>query len=275
MHRPPAASATTSATSTTSTSTTSTSTTRATGYAVAPATTAAVAVGAIATALAGRLAITSLAEESAVSWVLARASGLTAYLLLTALVTTGLTLAHPAVAGRGWPTRTTRLTVHVALATFTLVFTVLHVVVLATDQWVDVGWAGALLPFASGYRPVGVTLGVLALWSGLITGVTARLAGRVAARVWWPVHKVAAAAFVLVWAHGVVAGSDTPSLAWFYGLTGAAVLGLAVSRYAARTPAEHVDELARSLTADPDAPVTTGPVTTGPVTTGPTARGTR
>lgn len=136
---------------------------------------------------------------------------------------------------------------HVSLATFTLVFTVLHVVVLATDEYAQVGWRGALLPMASVYRPVPVTLGVIALWSGLVTGLTARLAGRVAARIWWPIHKVAAVALVLVWAHSVLAGSDIVALRGFYLATGSAVLGLALTRYGARTPADRVAELERSL----------------------------
>jgi predicted ferric reductase len=180
---------------------------------------------------------------SPVAWVFARASGVTSYLLLVTLVTTGLVLSHPWSRGIRRPSARTRLGLHVSLATFTLVFTVLHVAVLATDPWAQVGWRGAVLPMASTYRPVPVTLGVLALWAGLVTGVTARLAGSVAARVWWPVHKIAGAALVLVWAHSVLAGTDVVGLRGFYLATGFAVLGLAVTRYAARTPTDRVAEL--------------------------------
>ena len=184
---------------------------------------------------------------TAVTWVLGRASGVTSYVLLLLLVSTGLVLAHPWARHLSRPSPRTRLAVHVSLATFTLVFTVLHVVVLATDEYAQVGWRGALLPMASVYRPVPVTLGVIALWSGLVTGLTARLAGRVAARIWWPIHKVAAVALVLVWAHSVLAGSDIVALRGFYLATGSAVLELALTRYGARTPADRVAELERSL----------------------------
>lgn len=215
----------------------------------------AASTGLVLTALAGSAAVglaawtvvTTLLGTSPVSWVLGRASGLTAYVLLLALVTTGLALSHPWVRGLRRPSPTARLRLHVALATFTLAFTVLHVVVLATDPWAQVGWRGALLPLASTYRPVPVTLGVLALWAGLLTGVTARSAGSIAARIWWPVHKVAAGILVLVWSHSVLAGSDTPTLRWFYVSTGVAVIGLAITRYGARTPADRVAELNREL----------------------------
>lgn len=193
-------------------------------------------------------------QGTAVHWVLGRAAGVTSYVLLLLLVATGLVLAHPWARHLRLPSPRTRQSTHVALATFTLVFTVLHVVVLATDPWAQVGWAGALLPMASTYRPVAVTLGVLALWSGLVTGMTATFAGRFAARVWWPIHRVAAVALGLVWAHSVLAGSDVAALQGFYLATGSALLGLAVTRYAAKTPADRVAELTAGL-ADPPTPV--------------------
>lgn len=186
-------------------------------------------------------------STESMTWVLARASGVTSYVLLLALVLTGLGLAHPWAARLVRPRPTTRLALHASLATFTLVFTVLHVVVLATDEWAQVGWRGALLPMASTYRPVPVTLGVLALWAGLVTGLTARWAGRVGGRVWWPVHKAAAGVFVLVWVHSVLTGTDTPALLGFYLGTGALVVAFGVSRYLARTPADLVADAQRAV----------------------------
>ena len=214
----------------------------------------AIVASAASAGLAGWIAIGTLRGTSKMIWVLGRASGLTAYVLLLTLVATGLMLSHPWSRRMRHPTPAARLGLHISLATFTLAFTALHVVVLATDPWAQVGWRGAILPLASTYRPVPVTLGVLAAWAGLVTGLTARLAGTVAARVWWPVHKVAAGVLVLVWAHSVLAGSDTPVLRWFYLATGAAVLGLAVTRYCARTPADLVAELHRSTAALPAEP---------------------
>ena len=84
--------------------------------------------------------------------------------------------------------------------------------VLATDEHARVGWTGALAPMASGYRPLAVTLGVLGLYAGLAAGLTAALAGRMAGRIWLPIHRVAGVSLVLVWAHSVLAGTDTPAL---------------------------------------------------------------
>ena len=212
---------------------------------------------AVGTGLLGAATVASLAAaawlvmgamgHTTAHWVLGRAAGLTSYVLLLALVTTGILLAHPWARHLTLPSARTRLALHAGLATYTLVFTVLHVVVLATDPWAKVGWVGALLPMASRYRPVPVSLGVIAVWAGLLTGLTARFAGRFVGRLWWPLHKLAAALLALVWAHSVLAGSDVVALRAFYLGTGCAVVALAVTRYAARTAADEVWDLARDL----------------------------
>jgi hypothetical protein len=178
-------------------------------------------------------------------WILGRAAGLSSYVLLLLLVATGLVLSHPARSRLRRPSAVTRIRLHVSLAVFTLALTVLHVVVLATDSYAHVGWRGTFVPMGADYRPVAVTLGVLGVYAGLLAGLTAAFSGRrLIARLWWPVHKVASVSLVLVWAHGVYAGIDTPALMGLYVATGVAVLALAVWRYVARTPADRVAELA-------------------------------
>jgi len=199
--------------------------------------------GGVSAWLVGR-AVGAVAGDQNAPWIVGRASGLAAYLLLVALVVVGLLLAHPRRTRWRRPGPELRLRVHVSLAMFTLALIVLHVVVLATDEYAKVGWWGALLPMASRYRPAAVTLGVLGAYCGLLTGLTAALAGRLARRAWWPLHKVAVAGLVLVWVHAVLAGSDSAALRLMYLGTAAGVLALAVTRYAARTPGDRVREMA-------------------------------
>jgi sulfoxide reductase heme-binding subunit YedZ len=191
--------------------------------------------------LAGR-AVGAVAGDRNAPWIVGRASGIAAYLLLVALVVLGLLLSHPRRTRWRRPGPELRLRSHVGLAVCTCALLVLHVIVLATDKYARVGWWGALLPMASGYRPAAVTLGVLGAYCGLATGLTAALAGRLARRVWWPLHKAAVAALVLVWAHGVLAGSDSAALRLMYLATAAGVLLLALTRYAAGTPADRLRE---------------------------------
>lgn len=179
------------------------------------------------------------AADSTPLWLLARISGLAALAMLTALVGLGLALAHPRGTALRTLNRRTLLSVHLGLAAFTGVFLVLHVLVLAFDDYAGVGWAGVLLPLGATYRPVPVTLGWLALYGGLAAGLTARLAGRVG-RVWWPIHRVAIVVYAAAWLHGVLAGSDSATLTLAYAASLLLVLSLAASLYLTDPVRRHV-----------------------------------
>lgn len=209
-----------------------------------------VTVSAVATSYLVGLAVQGVAGDRMAPWILGRAAGITSYLLLVGLVLMGLVLSHPARARLRRPTVAVRLRTHVSLSVFALVFTVLHIVVLATDSYAGVGWKGAFVPMGSAYRPLPVTFGVIALYAGLAAGITAALAGRVSRRVWWPIHKVALVSLALVWAHGLLSGIDTPLLLGLYVVTGGLVVGVAVSRYVTRPPRSEVDELAEVRAAE-------------------------
>jgi len=184
-----------------------------------------------------------VAGDRMAPWILGRAAGVCAYLLLVALVLLGLLLSHPWRSRVRWPSTATRIRTHIALAVFTLAFTALHVVVLATDRYAGVGWWGALVPMRAAYRPVATTLGLIGLWSAVLAGLSAALAGRLPRRLWWPLHKVAAVSLVLIWVHGVLGGGDTPALLALYIATATVVVAVALTRYLARTHGDLVREL--------------------------------
>lgn len=163
-------------------------------------------------------------------WILGRASGIVAYLLLVAVILLGLSLSHPYRSAHG-RSLAMRMRVHVTLSLLAFGLLVLHVVVLATDRYAGVGWWGAALPMGSHYRPTGVSLGVIGAWIGMLSGFSAAAAGRLPGRLWVPLHRVAAVSFVLIWLHGVLAGSDTAALLWLYLGTGMLVVLAAASRY--------------------------------------------
>jgi hypothetical protein len=190
------------------------------------------------------MGVQAIAGDRMGPWILGRAAGITSYLLTVALVLMGLLLSHPARARVRRPSAAVRIRTHVSLSVFALVFTVLHVVVLATDKYAGVGWWGVFVPMGSTYRPLPVTLGVIGLYAGVAAGLTAALAGHLSRRLWWPIHKVAIVALALVWLHGMLAGIDTPVLVALYVVTGGIVMGVAVSRYLTRTPRSEVGELA-------------------------------
>jgi hypothetical protein len=187
------------------------------------------------TGIVAGLVIARVHGNKMAPWILGRATGICAYVLLVALVVLGLTLSHPRRAERG-RTAMLRMRAHIVLSLLTLALIALHIVVLATDRFAGVGWWGAALPMGAQYRPVSVTFGVVGAWVGLLAGLSAAAAGRLPRRAWWPLHKVAGVSFVLIWLHGVFAGSDTRPMFGMYAGTGALVLVVAVGRYTARRP---------------------------------------
>ncbi|MET3803300.1 sulfoxide reductase heme-binding subunit YedZ [Nakamurella sp. UYEF19] len=169
-------------------------------------------------------------------WLVARAAGASALLLLTVATLAGLVLSHPRRAGLRGLSPTTRLRLHVSLTVFALVFTALHVVVLVLDPYAKVGWMGALVPMGAAYRPLPVTLGVISLWAGAAAGLSAALAGRLRIRWWRGLHRAAALSWVAAWVHAVLAGSDSGRWTTAYAAMGIAVLAAAWWRYAAGRP---------------------------------------
>jgi sulfoxide reductase heme-binding subunit YedZ len=169
-------------------------------------------------------------------WLVARAAGASALLLLTVATLAGLLLSHPGRAGIRGLSPTTRLRLHVSLTVFALAFTALHVVVLVLDPYAKVGWVGALVPMGAAYRPLPVTLGVISLWAGAAAGISAALAGRIRIRWWRGLHRAAGLSWLAAWAHAVLAGSDSGPWTAAYVATGIVVLAAAWWRYAAGRP---------------------------------------
>lgn len=180
-------------------------------------------------------------------WLTGRALGIAAYLALTALVVLGVWIRHP------WRLRhpvvhsETRLRVHATLATATIALIAGHLVSLASDKYAGVGWIGALVPFRAVYRPTAVSLGVIAMLFMVLLFVTARSAGRVGARHWLSYHRLAGVNFVLVWFHGVLAGTDTAALRLLYVGTGGIVVFLTLTRYTMGRRSHRRDDTVETL----------------------------
>lgn len=139
-------------------------------------------------------------------WLLARASGFTAYVLLTLSVLAGL-----AVKSR--PFRSVRpaaqTDTHRALALAGLAMLVLHGAALVLDQTVRLPLYALVVPLASGYRPVAVAFGVLAAELMALVYWSFSLRRRIGARTWRRLHWLTYAVFLGATVHGLTAGTDT------------------------------------------------------------------
>lgn len=186
-------------------------------------------------AVALAVAVAPTLRSRYLPWITGRGLGIASYVALAGLVGLGLLYRHPWRARLGIHPESL-LRAHAVLGTSTVALVTAHVVALAGDPYAGVGWLGAVVPGASRYRTGAVALGVVALGLLLAVAGTARLAGRLGARHWRQLHYLAGPLFVLVWLHGVLAGTDTAALRALYVATAAVLAGLAVSRVLARAP---------------------------------------
>ncbi len=173
-------------------------------------------------------------------WLAGRATGITAYLLLTLQVILGLVLSHPANQTT-WRLSRRLFPWHENAWVFVLAFLGVHIVSLIADPFAGVGIGGAFVPGLSSYRSSAVALGTLALYALLVTGLTARYTTRLPAGAWLRIHRFAIVVFALAWMHGLLAGTDSGTLVPLYLATGVGVLAALayrwwVSRHAPAAP---------------------------------------
>jgi sulfoxide reductase heme-binding subunit YedZ len=140
-------------------------------------------------------------------WLLARASGFTAYALLTASVLAGLVLkARPF--GRALKPMTVT-DIHRFLALLGLGMLGMHGVTLMLDQTVHMPLAGLLVPGSSPYRPAAVAVGVVGAELMLLLYLSFFFRPRIGARNWRRLHWATYLVFGLATIHGFAAGTDS------------------------------------------------------------------
>jgi len=148
-------------------------------------------------------------------WLLARASGLTAYVLLTTTVLAGLVLKSRPFKRVLKPAAVTD--VHRFLTSLALGMLVVHGVSLTVDRTVHMPLAALVVPGASPYRPIPVALGVVACELAVLVAVSFSVRRRIGIRNWRRLHWATYALFVLATVHGIAAGTDS-SRPWALGL---------------------------------------------------------
>lgn len=145
-------------------------------------------------------------------WFVARASGIVALIVLTLAVVWGL-FYSTRLLGRK-PTPKWLLDLHRFLGGLAVLFTTVHLVALAADNYVHFGIAEILLPFASEWQPGAVAWGVVAFYLLVAVEVTSLLMRRLPRRLWRAVHMTSWVLFWLAVVHGATAGTDAGNVAY-------------------------------------------------------------
>ncbi len=157
----------------------------------------------------------SSAVWNAVVWDVARAGGITAYVLLTLAVLVGLALSLRLQSSR-WP-RLINSELHNFLTLLGLVFTVVHVLAVLIDPFTHLGWKAIFIPFATTYHPWQMALGIVGLYLGIAVGISTWLRRWIGYAWWRRFHFVTLLAYLLTTLHSITLGTDTRT-PWALGL---------------------------------------------------------
>jgi DMSO/TMAO reductase YedYZ heme-binding membrane subunit len=172
------------------------------------------------------------------TWIILRAAGVGAYLMLFASVAFGL-VATTAPFGKRIAKQSAIL-IHQFLSTVGLVLLVIHVGGLLVDSFMHFAPRDVLVPGASTYRPIPVALGIIAMYAMVMVLVSSWVRRHYSSKLWRRLHLAAAPTFALAMLHGVFAGSDATRRWMFltYVITGSIVVFLLLLRglQGGRTP---------------------------------------
>ena len=152
------------------------------------------------------------------TWLLIRATGITAWGLLTAVVVWGILLKTRLLGKLATPQGL--LVMHRWLSALALGFLALHLGLLLIDPVVHFTPVQILVPFTAPWEPLAVGLGTIALWMLIPVSVVGRIRQRLgkAGNTWFRrTHLIAYAAWPVATAHYVLAGTDALTQ-WSIGL---------------------------------------------------------
>lgn len=184
------------------------------------------------------------------TWYIIRGSGFVAFGLLTASLLWGLMVSSK-VFGRAVKAKGLQW-LHESLGLAALLATVVHMIALVMDEFIEFTWVDILIPGASSWEPLAVALGVVAFWSIALVSLTFYVKKWIGQSMWRSIHYLSFGVFVAAVGHGILAGTDTthPLAIGVYVASVASVVLLTLvrvigSREPARAP--------RNRTAKPEA----------------------
>ena len=139
-------------------------------------------------------------------WFLCRASGIVAWLMLTASVLWGIVLStdlFPRRRRAAW-----LLAMHRWLGGLTVFFIAGHVAAVLADSNAHFRVLDVFVPYAGAWRPTAIAAGVVALWFLVAVEGTALAMKRLSRKWWRDVHILTYTVFWLATLHAALAGTE-------------------------------------------------------------------
>ena len=167
-------------------------------------------------------------------WYATRASGISAYIILTVVVCIGMSMGGKAQS-KSWP-RFSIEDIHRFGGLLVGALVTIHVVTIAVDSFLPFSIVNLLVPFTASYRPLWTGLGIVAAELLLALAITNHYRKRLPHSFWRKAHYANFVVWTFAALHGVMSGTDRSVwwLAIIYGLSIASVVTLAVWRFGER-----------------------------------------
>jgi DMSO/TMAO reductase YedYZ heme-binding membrane subunit len=144
--------------------------------------------------------------STALLWFLNRSTGFVLLGVLTATVLLGV-LAARGRAGSLLPAFVSR-SLHRNLSLFGAALLVAHIVTAVLDEFVDIRWWHAFVPYGADYEPLWLGVGTLATDLVVAVLVTTAVRARLGLAAWHRIHQLAYLAWALGLVHGLMIGTD-------------------------------------------------------------------
>jgi hypothetical protein len=181
-------------------------------------------------------------------WFVVRASGIVAWLFLTAAVLWGIALSTNVFAKRRRPAWL--LDLHRALGALSIGMVAIHLAALVADSYLHFTVVDLVVPFASEWKPWQVALGVIAMWGLVVVETTSLAMKHLPKRLWRGVHFTSYSTFVLASLHGTFAGTDATNMLYVATSVVATVAVVAAVVYRILTRQAVIRQRERSRTLD-------------------------
>ncbi|MEA1901932.1 MAG: ferric reductase-like transmembrane domain-containing protein [Actinomycetota bacterium] len=165
-----------------------------------------------------------------IEWIVIRGSGLVAFALLAMATIWGLLMSTKML---GKAVKAKPLTYfHESLGLGALLATVVHLVFLAVDDYVEFGAAELFVPGMSEWEPVAVALGVMSFYALVVVSLSFYVKRWIGHETWRSIHFLGFGGFLASMLHGVMAGADRahPAVLGMYITSGLLVFGLMAVR---------------------------------------------
>lgn len=144
--------------------------------------------------------------DARVLWFLNRGTGVVLLVLLTASVALGV-LSTVRASSTLWPRFVTQR-LHRNISLLAVALLVVHVGAAVADEYVNIRWWDAFVPFRGEYRPLWLGLGSLATDLVALTVFTGLSRTRFGSRTWRTIHLTSYLAWLAGLVHGFGIGTD-------------------------------------------------------------------